>query len=56
MSKEIYLEGIGIQEDCVQEIYNLGIENVRLDIPKEASQDFEKLNNVVPNNILLSTR
>ena len=35
--KEKYLEVIGIQVDCVQVIYNLGLENVRLYLPEEAS-------------------
>ena len=52
-SKEIYLESIGIQAYCVQEIYNLGLANVRLYIPEEASQDFDKLLTVVLNDILV---
>ena len=48
-SKEIYLEAIGIQADFFQEIYNLGLANVSLDLPEEASQAFKKLITVVPN-------
>ena len=53
ISKEIYLEAIGIHADCVQSIYNLRLENMRLDLPEEASQAFEKLLTVVPNNIFV---
>ena len=52
-AKEIYLEAIGIQADCVKAIYNLGLANVRLDFPKEASLDFEKLLTVISNNIFV---
>ena len=50
-SREIYFEAIVILSYCVQEIYNLGLENVRLDIPEEAIQDFERLLAVFSNNI-----
>ena len=36
-AKNIYLESIGIQADFLQEIYNLGLANVRLDLPEEES-------------------
>ena len=55
-NKEIYLEAIGIQADCVQEIYNLGLAYVRLDIPEEAGQAFDKLLTVLTNTLFLSTR
>ena len=51
-----YLEAVGIQADFVQAVYNLDLANVRLDITEEASQAFEKLPTVAPNDILLSTR
>ena len=54
--KEKYLEVIGIQVDCVQVIYNLGLANARIYIPEESSQAFEKVLTVVPNNIFLSNK
>ena len=42
---------MGIQAYCVQETYNLGLANVRIYYPKEASQAFEKLLTVAPKNI-----
>ena len=51
IEKEIYLEFIDVQADYVQEIYNLGLATVRLGLPKESSQAFEKLLTVVMNNI-----
>ena len=41
--KEISLEVIDIQVDCVQEIYNIGIENLGIDLTEEASKAFENL-------------
>ena len=39
--------------DCAQVIYNLGLVNVRLDLPEEVSQDFYKSLTVVPDNIFV---
>ena len=50
-SKEIYLEYFVIQEDFVQAIYNLGLEDMRLDLPEESSQAGDKLLTFVPNNV-----
>ena len=52
-SKEIYLQAIGIHADCVQSIYNLELENLRLDVPEEASQASEKLLKVIPKDIFV---
>ncbi len=49
-AKELYLEAIGVQADCVEAIYNLGLANVRMNSPEEARQAFEKLHTIIPNN------
>jgi intraflagellar transport protein 88 len=49
-AKELYLEAIGVQADCVEAIYNLGLANVRMNSPDEARQAFEKLHTIIPNN------
>lgn len=49
-AKEMYLEAIGVQADCAEAIYNLGLTNVRLGLPDEALRAFEKLNILLPNN------
>ena len=48
-AKEFYLEAIGVQADCIEAIYNLGMVNIRMDCLYEAIQAFEKLNSIVPN-------
>ena len=52
-AKEIYLEAISIQTDRVQEIYNLGLDIVRLYLPEESIQAFDKLLTVVMNYIFV---
>ena len=37
-AKEVYLEGIGVEADCIQAIYNLGLVNKQLGVLKEALQ------------------
>ncbi|GMH74663.1 hypothetical protein TL16_g06523, partial [Triparma laevis f. inornata] len=49
-AKELYLEAIGVQADCVEAIYNLGLANMRMNSPDEARQAFEKLHTIIPNN------
>ena len=57
-SKELYLEAIGVEADCVEAIFNLGLANKRLarlemDDPRyvdEGIQAFEKLHQLVPNS------
>ncbi|CAM9370847.1 unnamed protein product, partial [Heterosigma akashiwo] len=49
-AKELYLEAIGVEADCVQAIYNLGLVNIRMALWQEALQAFEKLHTIVPNN------
>uniref|UniRef100_A0A0G4I5A1 Uncharacterized protein n=2 Tax=Chromera velia TaxID=505693 RepID=A0A0G4I5A1_9ALVE len=48
-AKELYLEAIGVEADCVEAIFNLGIVNKQLQRYQEALQAFEKLNSVLPN-------
>merc|ERR1719238_830441 len=49
-AKELYLEAIGVEADCVESIYNLGLVNKRLGALGEAQQAFEKLHSILPNN------
>ena len=49
-AKQFYLEAIGVEADCVEAIYNLGVVNVRLGLFHEAQQAFEKLHTIIPNN------
>uniref|UniRef100_A0A7S2KRV1 UDP-N-acetylglucosamine--peptide N-acetylglucosaminyltransferase SPINDLY n=1 Tax=Leptocylindrus danicus TaxID=163516 RepID=A0A7S2KRV1_9STRA len=49
-AKDMYLEAIGVQADCAEAIYNLGLTNVRLGLPEEALRAFEKLHVLLPNN------
>merc|ERR1719163_300133 len=49
-AKELYLEAIGVEADCVESIYNLGLVNKKLGVLMEAQQAFEKLHSIVPNN------
>ena len=46
----MYLEAVGVQANCVEAIYNLGMTNIRLGLPDESLQAFEKLHTVTPNN------
>lgn len=47
-AKELYLEAIGVEADCVQAIYNLGLAYKRLKQYKDALQAFKKLHRIVP--------
>ena len=49
-AKQFYLEAIGVEADCVEAIYNLGLVNLKLELWSEALQAFEKLHQIVPNN------
>jgi len=49
-AKELYLEAIGVEADCVESIYNLGLVNKKLGVLMESQQAFEKLHSIVPNN------
>jgi len=48
-SKELYLEAIGVEADCVEAIYNLGLTNRRMGLLVEALQAYEKLQTIVSN-------
>lgn len=50
LAKDFYLEAIGVQADCVQSIFNLGLTNVQLGLPEEAIRAFEKMHKITPNN------
>ena len=47
-AKELYLEAIGVEADCVEAIFNLGLVNRQLGIFSEALQAFEKLHTIIP--------
>lgn len=49
-AKELYLEAIGVEADCVEAIYNLGLVNKHLGILSESLQAFEKLHTIIPNS------
>lgn len=47
-AKESYLEAIGVEADCVEAIYNLGLVNKRLENYADAMQAFKKLHRIIP--------
>eukprot|EP00742_Colponemidia_sp_Colp-10_P004661 GILJ01004972.1.p1 GENE.GILJ01004972.1~~GILJ01004972.1.p1 ORF type:complete len:820 (-),score=178.34 GILJ01004972.1:195-2654(-) len=49
-AKELYLEAIGVEADCIEAIFNLGLVNKKLSLFNESLQAFEKLQSIVPNN------
>jgi len=57
-AKELYLEAIGVEADCVEAIFNLGLANKKLvmqnmndtRVVEEGIQAFEKLHSLVPNS------
>ncbi|KAL3782529.1 hypothetical protein HJC23_005203 [Cyclotella cryptica] len=49
-AKDLYLEAIGVEANCAQAIFNLGLSYVRLHEPEEAIRAFEKLYSITPNN------
>jgi intraflagellar transport protein 88 len=49
-AKELYLEAIGVEADCVEAIFNLGLVNRQLGALGEAIQAFEKLHTLVPSS------
>ena len=48
-AKELYLEAIGVEADCVEAIFNLGHANLKLNAMQEAHQAFDKLYTILPN-------
>lgn len=49
-AKELYLEAIGVEADCIEAIYNLGLVNIKMGVLNEALQAFEKLHSILPSN------
>ena len=49
-AKELYTEAIGIQADCVQAIFNLGLVNAQLGLAEEAIHAFENAHRITPND------
>lgn len=47
-AKEMYLEAIGVEADCVEAIFNLGMVNIKINANQEANQAFEKLHTILP--------
>lgn len=47
-ARDQYLEAIGVEADCVEALYNLGIVSKKLGKYEEALQVFEKLNRIIP--------
>jgi len=50
LAKQFYLEAIGVEADCAEAIYNLGLINLRTQNWNEALQAFEKLHQIIPNS------
>jgi intraflagellar transport protein 88 len=49
-AKELYLEAIGVEADCVEAIFNLGLVNRRMGNLDDALQAFKKLHRIIPND------
>jgi len=47
----IYLEAVGVEADCTEAIFNLGLVNKRLGRLEDALVAFKKLNTILPHNI-----
>ena len=47
-AKEMYLEAVGVEANCVEALFNLGLVNLRLNTVAEANQAFEKLYTILP--------
>lgn len=47
-AKEMYLEAVGVEADCVEAIFNLGIVNLKLNAIQEAHHAFDKLHTILP--------
>jgi intraflagellar transport protein 88 len=45
----MYLEAVGVEADCVEAIYNLGLVNLKLNNMQEASSAFDKLHTSLSN-------
>ncbi|KAH0788432.1 TPR Domain containing protein [Histomonas meleagridis] len=49
-ARELYLEAIGVEADCIEALYNFGIVSKMIGSYDEALQVFDKLNNIIPNS------
>ena len=47
-AKEMYLEAVGVEANCVEALFNLGLVNLKLNMVGEANQAFEKLYTIFP--------
>jgi len=47
-AKEMYLEAVGVEADCIEGIYNLGLVNLKCGSLEEAHQAFDKLHTILP--------
>jgi intraflagellar transport protein 88 len=47
-AREMYLEAVGVEADCIEAIYNLGLVNLRLSNLQEAQSAFDKLHTSLP--------
>jgi hypothetical protein len=50
------MEAIGVEADCMEAMYNLGIVNKRLGCLDESLQAFEKLQSIIPDSIQVRIR
>merc|ERR1711871_423341 len=49
-AKELYLESIGVEADCVEAIYNLGLVNKKMGVLDDSLTAFDKLHTTVPSS------
>lgn len=47
-AREMYLEAVGVEADCIEAIYNLGLVNLELSAIEEAKNAFDKLHTILP--------
>jgi intraflagellar transport protein 88 len=47
-ARDMYLEAVGVEADCVEAIFNLGLVNLRLNAVTEAHHAFDKLHTILP--------
>lgn len=47
-AKDMYLEAVGVEADCIEAIYNLGLVNLKLNALDQARVAFDKLYNILP--------
>ena len=47
-ARDMYLEAVGVEADCIEAIYNLGLTNIRLNQLDQARHAFDKLHQILP--------